>query len=102
MKIFYVTVNNADEANAISRDLLENRLAVCTNYFPIHCMYRWQGEIKQGHEVVLIIKTIDEMRDKMESVLKKHITYTHFIAELAVNSINDSFLQWLNAEVSSE
>ncbi|HZC36305.1 MAG TPA: hypothetical protein VE242_11855 [Chthoniobacterales bacterium] len=35
MHIFYVTLNNADEAPQTSRALLERQLAVCTNWFPI-------------------------------------------------------------------
>jgi len=99
MKIFYVTLNNASEANQISVDLLEKRLAVCTNVFPITCTYRWEGEIKQEPEVVLIIKTMEGLRDEIEAVIHQHISYTNFIAELEVQSINTAFMAWLTAEV---
>lgn len=99
MKMYYVTLNNAEEANKISLVLLEKQLAVCTNMFPISCAYRWQGEIKQESEVVLIIKTKEGMRSDIESVIKQYINYNNFIAEINVNSVNDNFLQWLNVEV---
>jgi periplasmic divalent cation tolerance protein len=99
MKIFYVTLNNASEANQISFDLLEKRLAVCTNLFPITCTYRWQGEIKQEPEVVLIIKTMEGLRNEIEVVIGQHVSYTNFIAELEVHSINAGFMTWLTAEV---
>lgn len=98
MKIFYITLNNNEEAKLISRAILEKQLAVCTNMFPITCMYRWQGEIKEEAEVVLIIKTNEGMRAQIEQVIAQFINYTHFIAEINVESVNDKFLNWLNAE----
>lgn len=99
MKIYYITLNNHDEAKAISYDLLEARLAVCTNWFPITCAYRWQGEIKEESEVVLVVKTKSALRESIEDLISKHIKYTNCVAELNVDSINDGFLNWLNAEV---
>jgi periplasmic divalent cation tolerance protein len=37
MRIYYITLNNDDEARRISKALLEGQLAVCTNWFPITC-----------------------------------------------------------------
>ena len=99
MKMYYVTLNNQNEARAISQSLLEKQLAVCTNWFPIQCMYRWQGEIKQDEEVVLIIKTQDGLREKIESEIGNHINYTNFIAEIETSSVNEKFQQWLNTEM---
>jgi periplasmic divalent cation tolerance protein len=97
--MYYVTLNNVEEANNISLLLLENKMAVCTNMFPITCAYRWEGEIKHGQEVVLIIKTKEGKRDEIEKVIKQYINYTNFIAEINVDSVNDNFLQWLNTEL---
>lgn len=99
MKLFYVTLNTNEEAQVISHDLLQQQYAVCTNWFPIACAYRMDGEIKQGNEVVLVVKTKENMRDNIESVIAKHITYNNFIAEIDVHSANQSFLAWLQKEV---
>ena len=99
MKLFYVTLNSTEEAKTISLDLLEERLAICINWFPIECAYRWEGEIKQESEFVMIIKTQEGKREDIEKVISKHIDYMNFIAELDVHSINEKYLSWLNAEV---
>jgi periplasmic divalent cation tolerance protein len=99
MKMYYITLKNQDEAKKISFDLLERRLAVCTNWFPMTCAYRWQGEIKEESEIVLIIQTESDMREEIEKVISQHITYTNIIAELNVHSMNASFLKWFDAEV---
>lgn len=96
MKIFYITVNNDDEAKKISLALLEKKLAVCTNWFSINCAYHFENKIQCGAEVVLIVKTQANMRPAIERVVAKYINYTHFIAELAIDSINRPFETWLN------
>lgn len=101
MRIYYITLNNTEEAQKISYDLLEKQLAVCTNWFSIMCAYRWQGEIKHEPEVVLVVKTKENLKEEIEKVISHHIKYTNCIAELAVDSINSGFQKWLDAEVLS-
>ncbi|GAB1539926.1 divalent-cation tolerance protein CutA [Scytonema sp. NUACC21] len=99
MKLYYITLNNSDEARKIGRALLEQRLAVCVNWFPITCAYVWKGEITEEPEVVLIVKTQQGYRDEIERAIRDHINYTNFIAEISPTEINQTFLEWLNAEV---
>ena len=99
MQIFYVTLNTAKEAHTISHELLDKQLALCTNWFPITCAYRWEGKIIEEPEVVLVIKTQLRYREDIESVINQHIDYTNCIAAIPVESVNDGFLSWLNAEI---
>jgi periplasmic divalent cation tolerance protein len=99
MRIFYVTLNTADEARGISHDLFQKQLAVCTNWFPITCAYRWEGKIVEEPETVLVIKTQAGYRSDIETVIRNHISYTNFIGEIVPESVNESFVQWLGAEV---
>jgi periplasmic divalent cation tolerance protein len=99
MRIYYITLNTDDEARRISRVLLEQQLAVCTNWFPITCAYRWEGRIVEEPETVLLIKTQPGYRQAIEEVVRQHISYTNLMAEIAPESVNESFANWLNAEV---
>lgn len=100
MKLYYITLNTSEEAHQISQILLEKQLAVCTNWFPITCAYCWEGKIIEEPETVLMVKTEAGYREAIEQVIAQQIDYTNFIAELSVESINDSFLQWLTASLS--
>ncbi|PSB02525.1 divalent-cation tolerance protein CutA [Merismopedia glauca] len=102
MRLYYVTLNTVAEASQISHALLEQQLAVCTNWFPITCAYRWQGKIVEEPETVLIIKTQSGYREAIEQLIRQHISYTNVIAEISVQSANSEFLKWLNAEVSQK
>jgi periplasmic divalent cation tolerance protein len=99
MVLYYITLNTADEARRISRDLFEKRLAVCANWFPITCAYVWQGTVTEEPETVLIVKTRAGYRSEIEAVVQQHITYTNCIAEITPSAANPGFLQWLDAAV---
>lgn len=101
MRIYYVRLNTDDEARRISKDLLGRQLAVCTNWFPITCAYRWEGKLVEEPETVLV-KTQAGYREALEQVLREHINYTNLIAEIARESVNKGFLKWINAEVPSK
>lgn len=96
MKMIYITLNNTDTARKIGKELLENKLANCVNFFPITCIYNYKGKITEGSEVVLIVKTKDNYYKKVEGVIKKHIDYDNFIGQITVETINDEFSAWLN------
>jgi periplasmic divalent cation tolerance protein len=98
VKIIYVTLNTADEARAIARTLLERQLAVCCNWFPITCAYRWEGRIVEEPETVLLVKTQAEFTEAVEEVVKSAINYTNCIARISPDAVNSAFLDWLNRE----
>ena len=100
MKLYYITLNTPEEARQISHALLQKQLAVCTNWFPITCAYRWEGKIIEEPEIVLIVKTQFGYREAIEEVIRQHISYTNLIAEISPESTNEAFLNWLNAEVA--
>ena len=99
MKIIYVTLNTADEARGIAQTLLERRLAVCCNWFPITCAYRWEGKIIEEPETVLLVKTQPSQREAVERVIGEAVSYTNCIAGIAPDSVNATFRAWLDTEV---
>ena len=99
MILIYITLNNDSEARKISREILENKLSNCTNWFPITCMYRWEGKIEEEPEVVLIVKTKKQHFKAIEKIVKKSINYTNCIAEIEVGNQRKEFLEWLDKEV---
>ena len=99
MKIIYTTLNNVEEAQKIGRAILKLNLANCVNFFPITCIYNYEGEITEEPEVVLIIKTLEGKYSEIETIIKEHITYDNFIGELTVDQVNSNFEGWLRSVV---
>jgi len=51
------TFPDADLAAAVTREVVELRLAACGNILPrVHSIYRWQGKVESGDEVLVIYK----------------------------------------------
>ncbi len=102
MKIFYITLNSVEEARNIARDLLEARLAVCCNWFPITCAYISWAMMRSGKEEpeghVLLVKTQPGRRAEIEQAVAKIVSYVNCIAEIAPDSVNAAFLDWLDRD----
>ena len=58
----YVMCPSAEEALAIARRLVEERLAACGNVLPgAVSVYRWQGAVQEAGEAALVLKTRAEL-----------------------------------------
>lgn len=55
--VVLVTAGSADEAAAMGRTLVEERLVACANIVgPIRSIYRWQEAIEDASEYLLLLK----------------------------------------------
>ena len=56
--LVYITAGSLAEARAIGKELVSNRLAACVNILDhMRSVYRWEGDVKEDEEVVVIAKT---------------------------------------------
>ena len=62
----YATFADAEEAERIGRQVVEERLAACINILgPCRSIYRWQGAIESADEVAAIFKTSAAVADRL-------------------------------------
>jgi periplasmic divalent cation tolerance protein len=97
------TASTREEAEQISRALVERRLAACVSLIPnLTSIYRWQGTMEESQEVLLLIKTSTERLPALEAALREMHSYEipEFLV-LAVESGNQAYLDWLFASVAS-
>lgn len=72
MPTVYITAP-ADTAPSLARTLVEEELAACVNRLPCRSTYRWEGEIVDDDEQILLAKTSDERYpDLVERVEAEH------------------------------
>lgn len=88
-----------DEATAagIATALLAAELAACVNCVPgIRSMYRWNGQIRDDTEVLLVIKTRAGRYAALEATLRAHHPYDlpEIIALPVVAGARD-YLNWI-------
>ncbi len=101
--VVYVTVGSAAEGELLARALVEERLAACVNRIgQIHSTYRWQGEIEQSQEELLIIKTVKEMFPALEKRIRALHSYAvPEIIALPIAQGSEEYLSWLRDQVTA-
>ena len=102
MIIIYVTYASQDEAQKISKTLVEERLVACANILPGHqSLYWWEGKVEEGQEVAVIYKTQDERFDAVkERILALHSYDVPCIVSWPIGQGHEAFLQWIEAETT--
>ncbi|MFD0386836.1 divalent-cation tolerance protein CutA [Tistrella bauzanensis] len=98
--VVYITCGSRDEATAIGRALVDERLAACCNLIAgMTAIYRWQGAIETGSEVVLLAKTVDRLVPALtDRVRALHSYDLPGISAWPITGGNADFLDWIAAE----
>jgi periplasmic divalent cation tolerance protein len=96
------TTATRDEADAIARTLVDERLAACVQVTgPVTSTYRWQGAIESGQEWLCVIKTLRSHFELVERAIRQRHSYE--VPEIVAFEIvagNADYLAWLAGEVS--
>lgn len=95
--IVSTTVGSEGEARTLAHDLVAARLAGCVQILPIHSVYRWQGQVEDAPEHLLLIK----IRAAAFATVAEHLRAIHpyEVPEIVMTRIEDgtqAYLGWLN------
>jgi periplasmic divalent cation tolerance protein len=95
--VVFITASKEDEAVTIARALVEAGLAGCVNIVRnIRSIYRWQGNIEDAREVLMIAKTKKKLFKALEKKVKELHSYA--VPEIVAFPIAEGskdYLQWL-------
>jgi periplasmic divalent cation tolerance protein len=99
LRLLYITTPDKKEAQKIGRKLVEQNLAACANIIDgMQSIYKWEGEIKESNECVLIIKTLYSRVKKVTRLIKELHSYeVPAIVSLTITEDegNLEYLEWL-------
>ena len=89
-----------EEAVAIARMLLEQRLIACAQLnAPARSLYWWQGVIQDESEVIVVMKSLAPLYARIEqAILACHSYQVPEIVAWPLTMVSPSYLAWL-AEV---
>ncbi len=100
-KIVLTTAGTKEEAHKIARGLVERQLAACVNIVPqVESVYRWEGEIEQAEEWLLVIKTTAAAFSRVREAIKELHSYD--VPECVCVAIEDGsaeYLAWVGESV---
>lgn len=99
MPTAYVTAP-PEAAADLAELLVEERLAACVNRFPCRSVYRWEGEIVDDEEVILLAKTTaDRYPDLVERVREAHPYDVPCIERFDEDDVLAAFGEWREESV---
>ncbi|WP_206862193.1 divalent-cation tolerance protein CutA [Lysobacter changpingensis] len=97
VRLVLSTCPDARTADTLATALVDERLAACVNVLPgIRSVYRWQGAVERGEEVLLLIKTTADRQDALVERLKALHPY-ELPEALAVEAVGGlaAYLHWV-------
>ena len=94
------TLPDAAQAQRLARQLVENRLAACVNRIRIDSTYRWEGELAEEPEILLLIKSTRARADALRAaVLEAHPYELPEFVCVPVTGGSEPYLRWLQDSV---
>ena len=95
--VVFVTAPSAEKAAEIARVVVEERLAACGNVVPgLRSIYRWEGEIHDDAEALVLLKTtrdrFDALRDR---VVALHPYEVAEVIAVRVEAGSAPYLRWI-------
>lgn len=99
--VVFITVPDEDVAVRIAKSVVEERFAGCVNIVKgLRSIYRWEGNIEDEPEVLMVVKTKKGLFDNLQRRVKELHPYS--VPEIIALPIIDGFegyLGWLVEEL---
>ena len=94
--IIISTFPSKQSVTSIANKLVKKKLAACVNIINISSIYAWKGKIENQSEYLALFKTSKKNQPNLKKELQKLHPYDiPEIAEINVDSINQSYLKWI-------
>jgi periplasmic divalent cation tolerance protein len=96
-----MTAGSQEEALEIAGELVRTMLVACVNVVPgVTSIYRWEGQVAQDQEWLLIAKTRREVLSELIRLVQELHSYdVPEIVALPLVDGSHSYLRWLDGEV---
>jgi periplasmic divalent cation tolerance protein len=100
--VVLTTCGNDEDAGALARLLVEQRLAACVNAVSnVGSTYRWKGEVLTDRETLLIIKTTGSRFAALEKAIRKHSKYElPEVIALPITAGAADYLAWVGESIA--
>jgi periplasmic divalent cation tolerance protein len=93
--VIFITAGSKEEAEKISRGLVESKLAFCVSTLPkVKSTYYWEDKIHVDKEFLLIVKTRQDQYEGLETWVKNNHSYE--VPEIIALPIEQGLPAYLN------
>ncbi|KAL0488154.1 hypothetical protein AKO1_008944 [Acrasis kona] len=95
-----VTIETS-KSEQLAEKLVESRKCACVNIIPkVKSVYWWEGKIEKSDESLLIVKTNEQAKDDLTSIIKKNHPYD--VPEIVFSEIssgNEDYMKWIDDSI---
>lgn len=99
----HVPCGSDEEAAAIARQTVEDRLAACGNVLPnVRSWFRWEGRVQQDTEALLILKTTAARRSACAAAVRRLHSYDLPAITAAAVWCDEATAAWVRTQTSPE
>lgn len=100
--MIYATTSEPKEAKSIAKALVMERLVACANIIDgATSVYRWDGDVKEDTETILLVKTsIDRREEAVKRLGELHSYETPCIVAYDIAAGLPDYLDWVVSECS--
>jgi periplasmic divalent cation tolerance protein len=97
-----ITASSSEEAATIARALVDKMLAACVSIIPgVRSVFRWQGNISEEEEHLLIAKSKVEQFNAIEKLARELHSYdVPEIICIPIVAGSEPYLHWIKESVS--
>lgn len=100
MNVLLLTCADNKEADKIAKTLLEKKLILCAKKTPVSSAFLWKTKIQSSEEILLIMDSIKENFDKINSEVKKLHSYETFVlTSILVDQTTKEVEDWAKGEL---
>lgn len=92
-----VTCASRTDAEDLAGGILEKRLAACVQLLEITSFYEWKGTLNKAPEVLMLIKTRQDIYPMLESyVVRHHVYEVPEIVQIPIDNGLKGYLGWID------
>jgi periplasmic divalent cation tolerance protein len=95
--IVLITTGSEEEGQCIAKALVEKGAVACVNMLPgVRSIFRWEGNVVEEQEVLLMAKTVAGCFDRVASIVCANHSYqVPEIISLPIQQGNPEYLSWV-------
>ncbi|MFC1979516.1 divalent-cation tolerance protein CutA [Chloroflexota bacterium] len=99
--VLFITTATTEEAQQISRALLNKKKVACVNIVPgVSSHFWWQDKLDSAQESLLVVKTkASQLNEIIRLVRELHSYDVPEIIALPIVGGNQDYLEWIDKEV---
>lgn len=101
VQLVYATFPDEETARELGREALEQRVAACFTFWDAGSVYRWEGEVVEDEETLVLFKTSPEHREDLLAWLEDAHPYdVPCLLPLDSEDATQAYADWIGVETS--